>query len=183
MGTSGKRRVLPVKNTAIKYKYRDASNNKVAATVIFAGRLSTAQTEAFLASLSQDGSNGEGDFIPGQVGLKDLQNSFHDMPKAMLQSALENETHPPQIERLEAGLADIDENPCRWDPDGDHVWHELDEIDFTDADPTDARTMEAFAAEVAAVEWDPSYEPPFYDEMVKNYQDYLDRKNSDEPGM
>lgn len=59
------------RNTLIDYTYRDASNNKVHDCVILDGRLSETQIEAMLGALFEDEK-----FIPGQVGLDDLQGRF-----------------------------------------------------------------------------------------------------------
>jgi hypothetical protein len=59
------------RNTLIDYTYRDASNNKVHDCVILDGRLTEHQIEKMLASLFENEK-----FIPGQVGLQDLQDKF-----------------------------------------------------------------------------------------------------------
>lgn len=57
-------------NTKITYMYRDGSNYKVGHSVVLAGRFDCNDVAAFLGALS------EGSLVPGQVGLKDLQDSF-----------------------------------------------------------------------------------------------------------
>jgi hypothetical protein len=169
-----------MKNTAITYMYRDGDNYKACATAVFAGVLSIDQKATLLAGLDDPESSETGFFIPGQVGLKDLQNSFHDQPRAVIEAALVGETDPHLIGEIEAQLGELDKNPCRWDPESDHVWHDLIDIEPTDKEPTDERSIEAFVSEMSAAEWDASYEPPFYDEMVRNQEAYLERNNSED---
>lgn len=57
-------------NTAVTYLYRDAANWKAGAVVVFRGRATPEQVDVLLAALKDDG------LIPGQVGLKDLQDAF-----------------------------------------------------------------------------------------------------------
>ena len=59
-------------NTVIQYMYRDADNYKMSGRVIFDGRITEAQVRR-LAEALDDGS-----FIPGQVGIEDLQEKFND---------------------------------------------------------------------------------------------------------
>lgn len=59
------------RNTLIDYTYRDLSNNKVHDCVILAGRLTEPQIETILGTLFEKEK-----FIPGQVGLNDLQTKF-----------------------------------------------------------------------------------------------------------
>lgn len=55
-------------NTKITYLYRDADNYKQFGTAIFKGAMTSQQLETILAHLDEDGG-----FIPGQVGMRDLQ--------------------------------------------------------------------------------------------------------------
>jgi hypothetical protein len=58
-------------NTLFEYMYRDADNYKKTGSVVLAGRMSADQVRTLNASLSDSEF-----FIPGQVGLKDLQGEF-----------------------------------------------------------------------------------------------------------
>jgi hypothetical protein len=60
-----------------------------------------------------------------------------------------------------------------WVPNDDHVWHDVVGIDLTEDKPTDARSIEDFAAEMAQVTWDENYRSPFYDDMVEAHAEYL----------
>lgn len=64
-----------MKNTRIVYSYRDGDNYKVAGDVVLAGLLSQSDKDAILAHCDS-ALTGNPSFIPGQVGLKDLQDSF-----------------------------------------------------------------------------------------------------------
>ena len=55
-------------NTEISYMYRDASNYKQINTVIFVGRITKKEKALILAARDEDQY-----FIPGQVGLEELQ--------------------------------------------------------------------------------------------------------------
>ncbi len=57
-------------NTRLTYTYRDASNYKATSSLVLYGAMSPEQAQAVLRSLDDEG------FIPGQVGLPDLQDSF-----------------------------------------------------------------------------------------------------------
>jgi hypothetical protein len=59
-------------NTSIRFLYRDASNYKTSAVEILAGVLTDAEKHEIvgLLDLSEDA------FIPGQVGLRDLQEDL-----------------------------------------------------------------------------------------------------------
>ncbi|MBW3243388.1 hypothetical protein KUV57_12010 [Epibacterium sp. DP7N7-1] len=131
-----------VVNTAIIYQYRDAANNKVAHQVIFSGSLSDdvrSKIQGSLVSLDAD----EQHFIPGQVGLPDLQMSFLSGSE-----------------------------PLRWYPDDD-IWHELCGISETISPATQVGSIADFAELVARTKWDEEYRPPFHAEMVENYEKYV----------
>lgn len=61
----------PGPNTLIEYMYRDASNYKKTNVAVLKGRISLGQIGLIESSLN-DGEF----FIPGQVGLQDLQGEF-----------------------------------------------------------------------------------------------------------
>ncbi len=62
-------------NTLIEYRYVDASNNKVSGRAVLEGRIPETEVARMVASLDEDMY-----FIPGQVGLPDLQGEFTDGP-------------------------------------------------------------------------------------------------------
>ncbi|MGY3582283.1 hypothetical protein ACVIGB_000792 [Bradyrhizobium sp. USDA 4341] len=102
-------------HTLIEYIYRDKSNNKKTSIVLLDGRLSKSQIEKMLVGLDK-----ELQFIPGQVGLPDLQNEF--------------------------------EQTSGWLAQDDHVWHELQAIEYRDGRPNGPK------AEDVAVAWPTSAE-------------------------
>ena len=55
-----------------------------------------------------------------------------------------------------------------WGPD-DHPFHTLVSVEHTDAPVTAHKTIDAFIEGLEVIVWDSSYKPPFYDEMIKNY--------------
>lgn len=60
-------------NTIISYMYRDASNYKQFRDVCIAGRITRDQLDRFVLDLDEGFR-----FVPGQVGLPDLQGEFDD---------------------------------------------------------------------------------------------------------
>lgn len=95
----------PGANTRLHYKYRDVSNCQVVRTVVLAGRISHEQVGLMVAAMIDTEC-----FIPGQVGLVDLQG--------------------------ELARWDGDDN----DPafrSGDHPFHTIEEIAYTDDDADD----------------------------------------------
>ena len=63
-------------NTRISYQYRDGANNKTGMEVILAGAPDADLMQSIIAAMDCDGGGGVPSFIPGQVGLPDLQNNF-----------------------------------------------------------------------------------------------------------
>ena len=61
---------LEAPNTKITYMYRDGSNYKAGHSVVLGGRLDSSDVEAFIGALDNIS------MVPGQVDLKDLQDSF-----------------------------------------------------------------------------------------------------------
>ena len=80
-------------NTLISYIYRDGNNYKQGFELIVPGKMD----KDFILDCCDEGEY----FIPGQVGLPELQGQMINFPS-----------------------------------DADHVWHELEEIVFTDDQPT-----------------------------------------------
>lgn len=62
-------------NTVFEYMYRDASNYKAFGSVVVKGKLTFKQLEPYLASESEGT-----EFIPSQVGMKDLQSQLNSYP-------------------------------------------------------------------------------------------------------
>ena len=58
----------PAANTKITYIYRDGNNYKTDGQTIFGGAISPADIDKIMSHLDEDGG-----FIPGQVGMADLQ--------------------------------------------------------------------------------------------------------------
>lgn len=58
-------------NTLLFYEYRDGANYAVTSAAILAGEISEADEARLRAGLDEGGM-----FIPGQIGLPDLQDSF-----------------------------------------------------------------------------------------------------------
>lgn len=59
----------PLANTALSYLYRDASNYKQHADVIFSGALTLDEAHQLLNAMDEEDS-----FVPSAVGLNDLQD-------------------------------------------------------------------------------------------------------------
>lgn len=165
------------RNTAIIYQYRDGSNYKVGHTVVFSGSVTLHARDRLLAGLlPPDDPDGWGFLIPGQVGLPDLQNRFHQNEIRVLEALLAPPEGPVGLqietaerERLEALLADMRATLPQWRETDDHIFHEVTDISLTQAVPTDPRGIDAFIEEVSATQWDEDWKPVFYDEMVENY--------------
>ncbi|MEP3670907.1 MAG: hypothetical protein ABJN42_29780 [Roseibium sp.] len=123
--------------TRISYQYRDADNFKTGATLFLQGLISDETKERMRAHCNND--DGQEHFIPGQVGLQDLQDSFVTPSKWM-----EDRDHPwHELEMIE----DV------------HV----------DTLPKGTATLEVTAEEFAqsflATSWDDDWKPEFYDDM------------------
>jgi len=167
-----------MKNTRIIYQYRDGSNNKALHEVVFAGEIALAECEKIGASLPSADGDGLGLFIPGQIGLKDLQNAFYDRHIA-LGEALLGEIDPAAGD-MQALLDEMRETKPIWWPD-DGPFHELLMIDHVSMDPTDERSAAEIAKALAETEWDVDYLPPFHAEMLENYEDHMRSQDGAEP--
>lgn len=117
-------------NTRIDYLYRDGSNYKKGGQVILSGPADDGQVEEIMALMDRDLGSGPASFIPGQVGLEDLQGRF----------ATAN-------------------GQSRWDDEVDHPWHEVAGIEATDEAPSVAMSVADFLGRLRSVEWDPGYRP------------------------
>jgi hypothetical protein len=122
------------KTIVLHYLYVDADNYKAAGAVTLVNDVTMDQRAEILALCEEE-------FIPGQVGLPDLQNQFN----GGLTYWDEDSDHPYHlITAIEDGLGD---------PSADAQ-----------------RASEIFARIMACAEqgWDDSYRPPFYDQMVEH---------------
>lgn len=137
-------------NTRLTYMYRDADNYKVGAEVVFEGRYRLAEDLAPML-LALDSSVGTPSFVPGQVGLKDLQDRFQGC-----ESRWDPERDHPwhEVTGLEPVLA-------------------------AQAAPTDERSIFQFGRDVIRVcvaeGWSDAYLPPSYPAM-KARQDRYDKE-------
>ena len=166
------------RNTKITYLYRDGSNYKVDASVIFAGAITLGDRDRLLQGMlpSQD-EDLWGTIILGQVGLPDLQNRFGQKEAAMIEALLApsegpvtNHIDTEERDRYETLLEDLRSRKPQWRDTDDHVYHEVTDIHLTEEAPTDPRTILEFIDEVSRVSWDETWRPSFYEEMVANYE-------------
>ena len=67
----GRLNTNPNAMTKIEYEYRDGANYKAHGSAVLAGAATADQVDAIL-----NGLDDEGGFIPGQVGLSDLQTTL-----------------------------------------------------------------------------------------------------------
>jgi hypothetical protein len=182
------------RNTRFEYLYRDGANYKRSGFAVFAGEASLEIRDRIIRCAVDPEPDGYGSFIPGQVGLPDLQDQFMKaeirMIDAILASAedtsgpVRNGVPEEEISRYRALRADMAAMTPRWDPEIDHPFHEIIDIILTDEAPTDPRGIEAFAAEMEAATWDPGYLPPFHDEMLAAHEAHLRAaRGDDEPGL
>ena len=117
-------------NTRIDYLYRDGSNYKAAGHAVLTGAADAGQIAAIMALMDCDFGSGPASFIPGQVGLEDLQGCF---ATATGQSV--------------------------WDDEVDHPWHEVTGIETTDQPATVPMGVVEFLDRLRTVTWDPDYRP------------------------
>lgn len=170
-------------NTLFTYMYRDGDNFKQINAVVFAGeanedlrqRIMAAATPSFF-SIDEPTDNL---FIPGLVGLPDLQNRFGTTEAKILDAMA-----PDMTDAMRATVKDLVdrtrlEKP-QWNDERDHIWHEIIGIEPVEAEPTVETSIEAFAAAMEGATWSESYRPPFYDEMVANFEEA--QRNSPEIG-
>jgi hypothetical protein len=94
----------PGSNTATRYMYRDASNYKVARTVVFEGRF----TDQQLADINDNLFDGES-FIPSQVGLEDLQDVLREYDTSP--QSLEDPESADHVWHDITGFAHTDNDP------------------------------------------------------------------------
>lgn len=136
-------------NTRLTYMYRDGDNYKTSRDVVFEGGFRDSKYLNTLL-LAFDTSEDNPSIIPGQIGLGDLQDGF---------SGCES----------------------RWDPERDHPWHEV--VGLTpipvgqEGGTLDSRTIWEFSDElvrqVVDQGWNTAYLPPFYPEMAKRHEIYV----------
>jgi hypothetical protein len=168
------------RNTSFEYVYRDGDNYKVSGVAVFAGEVDLEMRDTILRNAVDPEPDGYGSFIPGQVGLPDLQDQFHKAEIRMIDAILasteavagpmKNEIPAEEISRYRALREDLAAVKLRWNPETDHPFHEITDIRLTDASPTDPRPVAWFAAQMAAAVWDPAYLPPFHAELLANHE-------------
>lgn len=177
------------RNTKITYLYRDGSNYKVDASVVFSGAITLADRDRLLQGMlpAQD-EEVWGTIIPGQIGLPDLQNRFGQQEIVLLEALLAPQEGPVRTvvdveerERYETLLAETRARKPQWRDNDDHVFHEVTDIILTEQAPTDPRSILEFIAQVERVEWDDSWRPSFYEEMIANYEAAILAANEDGP--
>lgn len=164
-------------NTRFLYRYRDASNNKTICEVIFDGMISQEECHEISEKLITT-SDGDilGQFIPGQVGLKDLQNAFYDTPIDMGEKIIACGDEIQNKEEMSDLLADMRATKPIWWPDDD-IYHDLLMIDHVERAPTDGRPLPDFIRQFSETDWNDQYLPPFYEEMIENYNDHMRSDN------
>lgn len=175
------------RNTKITYLYRDGSNYKVDAAVVFAGAITLGDRDRLLAAmLPADDEDLWGVIIPGQVGLPDLQNRFGATEVAMLEALLAPQSGPVSVTvdpderaRYETLLKEARARKPQWREGDDHIFHEVTDIHLTEELPTDPRTIFEFIAEVGRVIWDETWRPSFYEEMVANHEEAVAQDRAD----
>lgn len=174
------------KNTKFVYMYRDGDNYKVTHSVIFPGAISLDMRDQIQRNMI-DGPEGtldayslDGFFIPGIVGLMDLQDQFHVKELDVLNAILDDEEGPkgPDRERFEELRDQMAATKPMWSDQSDHIYHTIEEISLTDAHPTDLRDIADFVKEMADASWNPEYLPPCYEVMNQNFL-----KAQDDPGF
>lgn len=125
------------RNTLLSYSYRDGSNNMTSRDVIIEGEITDAQRAVLIELLDRgvdvDTDGRIGDFIPGQVGLPDLQDDFpskgawtdNDHPWHMLetirQTSLPADDDVPSLAEVMAKLSDLMATKASG---AEHIWDE-----------------------------------------------------------
>ncbi len=127
--------------TLFRYGYRDADNYKTNSKVVLAGGFTRLDVKVLFACADREG---DAYFIPGQVGLADLQDNFSGCESMWL----DERDHPyHEIHAIEQ----CDEEPAK-----------------------DAMTMSDLVARFVAVAaeggWDDNYKPAMYETMVARAQ-------------
>jgi len=132
-------------NTRITYMYRDGANYKTSRAVVVAGALTPDQAAALLRCCEE-----AGDFIPGQIGLPDLQDSFQGC-----ESHWDPELDHPVHELTSIKLTTA--QPTVLDPEAGQMLttHDL---------------VERFTDVVFAGGWDHEYLPEFHAQMAQRYE-------------
>jgi hypothetical protein len=138
--------MLTTGNTRLDYMYRDGSNNKCDASVVFSGAGYYERQHLSALVHACDLSNGNVAFIPGMVGLGDLQDSFKGGA-----SHWDPEGDHPWHEIT--GITATAEKPTTT-----VEWPAFVEKVLT------TRLTSG---------WNEDYKPPFYAEMASRYERYL----------
>lgn len=144
-------------NTQLTYMYRDGSNYKTSRTVTFSGGpVNPSMLNALI--LACDASEGNPSIIPGQVGLKDLQDSF---------TGCQSHWDPEQ------------DHP--W-----HEITRITPVDSSNAELLDAvedeRSFQDLCEQISShavlAGWDESYTPEFYPAMKQRFEQMAMPDNS-----
>lgn len=139
-------------NTRVSYQYRDADNYKVGRDVVFFGKISPWDLK--LIALCLD----EGEyFIPGAVGIADLQDSFESP------SRWDPERDGPYHQIT--GIELTDDEPT-------------DELARSIGDFADHMAEHGLLGLASKSGWDEAYKPSFYPEMRDRYRAYVQSQRS-----
>lgn len=177
------------RNTKLSYLYRDGSNYKVSGTVIFSGAITLGDRDRLLGGMLPSSDDDLwGVIIPGQVGLADLQDRFYEREIAMIEAMLAPQEGPVRTlidpgerDRYQTLLKQMRATKPQWRDTDDHVFHQVTDIVLTLEPPTDPRSILEFISDVLRVDWDESWRPSFYEEMVANYEAAIASGKGDGP--
>lgn len=173
-----------VQNTKILYQYRDADNYKVAGHVVVAGEMSEAQVGKIIDRLDSEAPDVCVYFIPGQVGLPDLQAGFYKAEIAMADAMIAaSDPSDPFVKMAQDLRERMVETKPQWDPDRDHPWHELLTIEPTDEPATCNLSVEDLIRAFETATWDEGYLPPFHEEMLANFEAAQAERKKEEEGL
>lgn len=150
--TSARRGLVHGGNTRVSYQYRDADNYKVGLDVVFSGEISPWDLK-LIALCLQEGEY----FIPGAVGLADLQDSFGHP------SHWDPERDHPHHQITGIGLTD--DEPT-------------DELARSIGDFADHMAEHGLLGLASESGWDEAYKPYFYPEMRDRHRAHVKSQRS-----
>lgn len=159
-------------NLKLAYTYRDGDGCSASKEVVMRGLFRQQSVNAFLTTC--ENSTGMLRFIPGVVGLPDLQDQ--------LQSKMWSPAHAHADAKLTPSAAAEDE-PLEsgiWNPARTQPWHEITSLMATDEEPNvegEAEYLADFARTMCNVflttGWPSDYKPPYYGEMIQAYAESI----------